>query len=411
MRKLFLSSFLSLALVLNLAPHAFAEYTDVNTSHKYSSAVYFISAEGIVEGYKDGTYKPENPINRAELLKIIVAANYTDADYGKFGTESCFDDVKAGEWYTPYTCFAKDKGLIKGYEDNTFRPDKSVTFVEALKIVVEGYKFEYSRSAEPWYKNLVEEASVNNLIPLDISGFNDILNRGQMADMITRIIYLKNGKLSEYLGYKTSCRVSYDSLSAGYKVESNCIDPAAPDNQGNTGGTPNETDPQTTPDDSENGGTSGLPVITEKMAWFENPNFGFKVQYPAKYYYIGLPGTETGVERKYTFGTGVIATAPAPVAPVDPVEPEDGTTPAEEPVSEFPDSIEEVIALEILKSDFVAPGGLSTVVKMGEYEGKKYIINGKVEIYFTALGRNFRLKAAIEMEDILLHMGASITAL
>jgi len=178
--------------------------------YKYEDAVRFIYDLGIVRGYPDGSYQPNKTINRAELLKIVEEAVY-DNEFESYANTSCFSDVKAGEWYTKYVCFAKDRGIVEGYADGTFQPAKGVNFVEALKIVMVGFGDQYTVS-DPWYKSMVELASTNNIIPLDVKGFDQVFTRGQMAELITRNIKFKEGFLDEYLGDTADQRVTYESL-------------------------------------------------------------------------------------------------------------------------------------------------------------------------------------------------------
>jgi hypothetical protein len=178
--------------------------------HLYEDAIRFIYDKGIVQGYPDGSYKPNSTINRAELVKIVVEAVYNN-EFESYGNTACFNDVKAGDWYTKYVCFAKDRGIVEGYSDGTFQPAKGVNFVEALKIVMVGYGNEYTVS-DPWYKSMVELASANNIIPLDTKGFDQVFTRGQMAELVTRNIKFKEGFLNEYLGTEADQRVTYESL-------------------------------------------------------------------------------------------------------------------------------------------------------------------------------------------------------
>ncbi|QQR84236.1 S-layer homology domain-containing protein [Candidatus Peregrinibacteria bacterium] len=62
--------------VFTLAGGAFASFKDVGTSHPHYEAINFVQSEGIVKGYENGTYKPDRNVNRVELVKIIVEAVY-----------------------------------------------------------------------------------------------------------------------------------------------------------------------------------------------------------------------------------------------------------------------------------------------------------------------------------------------
>ncbi len=170
-----------------------------------------------MSGYPDGTYKPENVLNRAELLKIVVEAVYED-EFEPYANSNCFDDVPVGEWYTQYVCFAKDMGIVVGYSGNEFKPETSINFVEALKISMEVFDYNYEES-DPWYKGFVDEAAERNFIPLEFASFDQYMNRGQMADMITRILKFQAAELDDYLGKFMDFKVTYDSLAGGVDVE------------------------------------------------------------------------------------------------------------------------------------------------------------------------------------------------
>jgi hypothetical protein len=170
--------------------------------HKYEEAIRYVYDNGIVGGYPDGSYKPDQTINRAELLKIIIEASFED-EFESFGNESCFKDVSADLWYTKYVCFAKDKGIIEGYEDGTFKPEQEINFVEALKITTLGfgYKTGYEYvEGEPWYFNIAVQAISYFTVPFDVSSPEQKFTRGQMAEMISRILKKDKNELGDYLG-------------------------------------------------------------------------------------------------------------------------------------------------------------------------------------------------------------------
>lgn len=205
-------------------------------SHKYSEAIEFISSKNIVNGYPDGSYQPDKTINRAELLKIIIESIdvvFEGANYRKlfepYAGSKCFPDVEANQWYTQYICFAKDYNLVNGYSDGTFRPDQEISFVEALKITMLTFGYQ-NDEGNPWYKNTVDDASNRNLIPLDIYNFNQPFTRGQMAELITRIIKYRGDELESYLGSKAKVVVTYDTINQGSNMENMVVeeDPVEP---------------------------------------------------------------------------------------------------------------------------------------------------------------------------------------
>lgn len=180
------------------------------SGHKYEDAIWYVYNNGIVEGYEDGSYKPDQTINRAELLKIIIEAKY-DNEFEAYDDQGCFTDVPASQWYSKYVCFGLDNYVVEGYTDGSFKPANEINFVEALKLALIGFGMGYE-AGEPWYRNIVEEASEANLIPLDVDKFNDIMTRGQIAEMITRIMKYEDETLEDYLGEMVEAKITYEML-------------------------------------------------------------------------------------------------------------------------------------------------------------------------------------------------------
>ena len=106
-------------------------YTDVARDAWYNNAISTLSNLGIIDGYEDGSFRPNSPITRAEFTKIAVSFfEYADIEY-----EGTFSDVAEGRWYTQFVAAAVEMGLIEGYPDGTFRPEASITRAEACTIV------------------------------------------------------------------------------------------------------------------------------------------------------------------------------------------------------------------------------------------------------------------------------------
>lgn len=188
-----MKKFTLLIAALLLIPSTAFAYSDTEF-HQYEEAIDYISTLEIVEGYEDGTFKPDANINRAELLKIIMESNEIAVDESLAG---CFSDV-TDEWFAKYVCSAERLLLIEGYEDGTFRPANNINFAEALKIVELGYGANLE-SSDPWYQTYLDEALNKNLTPYEIHSFDTIITRGQMADIITRQLTGEDGTLEHYL--------------------------------------------------------------------------------------------------------------------------------------------------------------------------------------------------------------------
>ena len=107
-------------------------FSDVPLSHPFAEAIAFVKARGIATG-SGGTFRPDAPVTRAELLKMsFIASGKSLSSDAKSG----FSDVPAGSWVLPYANTAREMGAVSGYSDGTFRPDAPVTRAEALKIAL-----------------------------------------------------------------------------------------------------------------------------------------------------------------------------------------------------------------------------------------------------------------------------------
>jgi len=179
MKKIILSLFLSL-----LVPLSVMAFSDVSTDHLYNDAINWGIEEQIVTGYSDGTFKPDQKVNRAEFLKMLF--EFQEQEILSYEIE--FKDVEKGDWYYPYIETAVKKGLVKGYEDGTFRPDKNISFVEFAKIFVEnlGFKMKYSYYKEVWYLRYVDILAKAGLILPTIEGFDYELTRAEILEIFYR---------------------------------------------------------------------------------------------------------------------------------------------------------------------------------------------------------------------------------
>lgn len=120
--------------------------TDIE-GHWARDYIEFLVEYGVVQGYSDNTFKPDNEINRAEALKILMAASgYGETDYNASFMNSGLSDVASGSWYEPYVGLGVYYNVVSGYPDETFRPDKSISRAEFIKLVGVLYENAYSES-------------------------------------------------------------------------------------------------------------------------------------------------------------------------------------------------------------------------------------------------------------------------
>lgn len=106
-------------------------FTDVASGAWYNNAVSTLTRAGILDGYEDGSFRPNASITRAEFTKIAVSF----FKHVGGASSSPFNDVPDSAWYAEFVKAAAELGLIDGYEDGTFRPNAPITRAEACTIV------------------------------------------------------------------------------------------------------------------------------------------------------------------------------------------------------------------------------------------------------------------------------------
>lgn len=195
MRTAFLSLLLHISLGLAATTYAQAPgpFSDVPVTHPNAEAIAYLHSQGVLEGYADGTFKPDTTISRAEFTKIA-----TLSAYGKSNASSCltnypnskpyetFTDVPMDAWYDPHVCLAMMQGVVQGYPDRTFRPQATVSFVQAAKIIA-GSFVSYAEPTDVWYEHYVRDLAAYKAIPVSIHYFDQHITHGEMAEMIWRL--------------------------------------------------------------------------------------------------------------------------------------------------------------------------------------------------------------------------------
>jgi len=192
------TAILFLLSIIFLVPNTKAEaFNDVAEEHFNGEAIEFLKDSKIVAGYSDGSYKPENRINRAEFTKIIIEATYSDDEIEGCDIAS-FSDVPADQWFSKYICMAKKHSVVSGYPNHTFRPAGFINFAEASKIIAEAQNVEEDTSGtnNEWFAGYVKGLQNRNAIPSTIQFFDKEITRGEMSELIFRLKKDRRDKVS-----------------------------------------------------------------------------------------------------------------------------------------------------------------------------------------------------------------------
>src|SRR3989339_64118 len=170
-------------------------------NHRFISAISDLKDKNIIEGNDDKIFRPENPINRAEALKIILrSALYSkEAEKDKMGDlegykglkfhKLDFKDTRKNTWYTLYTRYARDKKIIQGYKDGMFKPDAQVSLAEALRMLFKAHEIKIWQSLDEeikveWYKPYMDKAFALEILPGDMYDPNRLLTRAELAYIV-----------------------------------------------------------------------------------------------------------------------------------------------------------------------------------------------------------------------------------
>lgn len=170
-------------------------FTDIYNYH-YAEAIVYVKNNGIVDGYADSTFKPNDHINRAEFTKILVQTAYPDEIKSYIAT-SCFKDISENDWFAKYVCFAKDKNIISGYNDGTFKPSQSINVAEAEKITLSAFFPSIPNATGPWYQKYINYSFNQGFAIYEWSDVNRFITRGEMAEFIYKIKTRSINQISE----------------------------------------------------------------------------------------------------------------------------------------------------------------------------------------------------------------------
>ena len=123
-----------LCLTLAVLPAPASAFTDVNGDT--ATAVEVLYSLGIVSGYSDGAYHPTDGLTRAQFCKLAVLAEGHGDQVTGSAYRTLFSDVSGSHWAAPYINLAYEEGLVSGYGNGTFGPDDPVTVGQAVTVAL-----------------------------------------------------------------------------------------------------------------------------------------------------------------------------------------------------------------------------------------------------------------------------------
>ncbi len=171
-------------------------FKDVSSNHPDAAAIAYMKSKGIISGYSDGNFKPDNKVNRAESLKMIFKSLNVGTNRI---VSNPFTDVSSSDWFKPYIITAYDLTLAQGYSDGTFRPEKNVTRSEFFKILSKALHVDISSLPEKnpfadverttWVAPYAQWAKEKRLLDFGLNfNPNAPMTRAEIAEALYRTI-------------------------------------------------------------------------------------------------------------------------------------------------------------------------------------------------------------------------------
>ena len=192
------------------------QYTDIKGT-EWEEAVDLVSEVGIMSGYSDKTFRADDIISRSEFVVVMTRLLSVVHNADTITLTSLYNDVSAEHWAAHEIQLMNDEGIISGFSDGSFRPEADVTYLQALKILVEalgygdeavlkgGWSIGYLITANAL--GLTEEISCEN---------SANLSRGNAAKLLKNALYIPQ-KTGGILADKIGEKVYYVSLEGDDK--------------------------------------------------------------------------------------------------------------------------------------------------------------------------------------------------
>lgn len=134
-----------------LALASTTQFSDLPPNHIAFPAVQYLVEHNVIRGYEDNTFLPDRVLTRAEALKISLLAS---GNTPTASPDAGLTDVPTDSWFKPYVDGAVRQGIIKGYEDHTFRPNQNISRAEGVKILFSSFAITLPTTVHPTYSDI-----------------------------------------------------------------------------------------------------------------------------------------------------------------------------------------------------------------------------------------------------------------
>ncbi len=177
-----------------------SQFTDVPNNHWAVTPIQQLATAGLIEGYPTGAFQPERALSRAELATLLVKSKGIESAQA---TGRIFKDVPPSHWAAKYVKDAVAMGLVTGYPDRTFKPNNKISRMEGVAVLARFGELQQAGltanpypdvSARSWASPFIAAAKTAGL--LDYIGNNNFeprrtLTRAEAAEMLAKTTYVK----------------------------------------------------------------------------------------------------------------------------------------------------------------------------------------------------------------------------
>ena len=168
-------------------------FSDVADNYT-ATAIETLRLMGVLDGYSDGTFRPNAALTRAQFCKMAVYAMDGGSELGRYSTVTIFPDVKPSFWASSYINMAAKKGIIAGFADGKFKPNQTVTAGQAVTILMRGLGYKDENMGGVWPQGYMAEAKTCGLLKsTGITSAYSALTRGQAAKLFLNLFEAKRG--------------------------------------------------------------------------------------------------------------------------------------------------------------------------------------------------------------------------
>lgn len=195
-----------LCMTLVALPAPAAAFTDV--SGDTAEAVEVLYSLGIVSGYSDGAYHPSDGLTRAQFCKLAVLAEGHGDQVTGSAYRTLFSDVSGSHWAAPYINLAYEEGLVSGYGDGTFGPDDPVTVGQAVTVALHLLGYTTEDVGPFWPEDYVSMGEKLGLLDGISSDPDHALTRGEAALLLYGLLSQTDKEGGDYIDKLCASKVT-----------------------------------------------------------------------------------------------------------------------------------------------------------------------------------------------------------